>query len=141
MMNRLELRSLIQRLPKGEKPAAEQLPEINAKTIEISNAEQLSELTEKLKNAKRVAVCIGERMHVATDTETQYDISLGGGICGLSAGIPKRKHRKVPVRFKTCAAYTARRRHFPEGKCVRPDDSRLPASCNTPCGYIKDPLC
>lgn len=31
MMNRLELRSLIQRLPKGEKPAAEQLPEINAK--------------------------------------------------------------------------------------------------------------
>ena len=48
MMNTLELRSLIQRLPKGEKPAAEQLPEINAKTIEISNAEQLSELTEKL---------------------------------------------------------------------------------------------
>lgn len=87
MMNRLELRSLIQRLPKGEKPAAEQLPEINAKTIEISNAEQLSELTEKLKNAKRVAVCIGERMHVAADTETQYDISLGATLLdpGLSA--------------------------------------------------------
>ena len=87
MMNTLELRSLIQRLPKGEKPAAEQLPEINAKTIEISNAEQLSELTEKLKNAKRVAVCIGERMHVATDTETQYDISLGATLLdpGLSA--------------------------------------------------------
>ena len=87
MMNTLELRSLIQRLPKGEKPAAEQLPEINAKTIEISNAEQLSELTEKLKNAKRVAVCIGERMHVAADTETQHDISLGATLLdpGLSA--------------------------------------------------------
>lgn len=86
MMNRLELRSLIQRLPKGETPAPEQ-PRINARTIEISDAEQLGELAERLKNAERVAVYTDERMHVAADAETQYDISLGATLLdpGLSA--------------------------------------------------------
>ena len=86
MMNRLELRSLIPRLPKGKEPAAVQLPEINAETTEISNEEQLEELAEKLKRAERVAMCICERMHVAADTTTQYDISLGATLLdpGLS---------------------------------------------------------
>ena len=85
-MNRLELRSLVQRLPAGDAPTEEQ-EQAETEHKDITNAEQLAGLAAALKGARRIAVCTDERMHIAENSRTRYDISLGATLfeAGLSA--------------------------------------------------------
>ncbi|MBR2155360.1 MAG: DNA polymerase I, partial [Clostridia bacterium] len=86
-MNTWELRSLIQRLPKGDAPMP-QVEEIKISTIEVSDKAGLDTMMAAVSRADSVAVTLGERLGVAVCAEEQYEISLGGATLfdvGLSA--------------------------------------------------------
>lgn len=86
-MNTWELRSLIQRLPKGDAPMP-QAEEIKISTIEVSDNAGLDAMMTVVGKANAVAVTLGERLGVAVSAEEQYEISLGGATLfdvGLSA--------------------------------------------------------
>ena len=85
-MNTWELRSLIQRLPKGG-AAIPRIAEVKIKTIEVSDREGLDALMAKIAGADTIAIVAGERMGVAVDSDEQYEISLGATLfdAGLSA--------------------------------------------------------
>ncbi len=85
-MNTWELRSLIQRLPKGNVPlpAAE---EIKVNTVQVSDKAGLDAMMSEVKKAAAVAVIAGERLGIAVKSDEQYEISLGATLfdAGLSA--------------------------------------------------------
>jgi len=86
-MNSWELRSLIQRLPKGDVPAA-LTEEVKISTIEVSDKAGLDAMIASIKDAKALALTLGERLGVAVKDDEQYEISLGGATLfdvGLSA--------------------------------------------------------
>jgi len=85
LMNKLELRSLVSRLPKGA-AAVPAEPEAKARLTEIDNTAALNELIAGIPDGRPVAAVIGEGLELAFDGETRYVISLGGDLLtpGLS---------------------------------------------------------
>lgn len=78
MMNELELRSLLNRLPKGEENAA--APEFEKMSViathKVNDIPSLRALCETLKNTKKAALYFEDSMHVALDALEQYEIVL-----------------------------------------------------------------
>ena len=85
MMQELELRSLLSRLPKGG--ASMQQPEKNTDIIHVrvDDAEKLAALVETLGKAKRLALHVEDALSLSADGITQYDVVLGATL--LDAGL------------------------------------------------------
>jgi len=88
MMNELELRSLLNRLPKGEEntaaPEFEKMAAIATHTV--NDAPSLRALCEALKNTKKAALYLENSLLVALDAFEQYEIVLSAtlfeqGLC------------------------------------------------------------
>ena len=85
MMQELELRSLLSRLPKGG--ASMQQHEKNTDIIHVcvDDAEKLAALVETLGKAKRLALHVEDALSLSADGITQYDVVLGATL--LDAGL------------------------------------------------------
>lgn len=85
-MSAWELRSLIQRLPKGNAPAPVKAEE-KVNTLQVSDRAGLDDLIKVISHAEAVAIVPGERLGLAVSSEEQYEISLGATLFdqGLSA--------------------------------------------------------
>lgn len=85
-MNTWELRSLIQRLPKGNAPVLK-AESIKVNTIEVSDKTSLDAMMAIVEKADSVAMTAGERLGIAVSGGEQYEISLGATLfdAGLSA--------------------------------------------------------
>lgn len=87
MMNELEMRSLIERLPKGagEVRRLKTTSAVEIKHVRIDNADALDALLGKIKNTDVLALDAGEMLSLSVDGVTQYDIALGATL--LDAGL------------------------------------------------------
>ena len=85
MMQELELRSLLSRLPKGG--ASIQQPEKGTDIVHVrvDDAEKLAALVETLGKAKRLALHVEDALSLSADGITQYDVVLGATL--LDAGL------------------------------------------------------
>ena len=85
MMQELELRSLLSRLPKGG--ASMQQHEKNTDIIHVcvDDSEKLAALVETLGKAKRLALHVEDALSLSADGITQYDVVLGATL--LDAGL------------------------------------------------------
>ena len=85
MMQELELRSLLSRLPKGG--ASMQQPEKGTDIVHVrvDDAEKLAALVETLGKAKRLALHVEDALSLSADGITQYDVVLGATL--LDAGL------------------------------------------------------
>lgn len=85
MMQELELRSLLSRLPKGG--ASIQQPEKGTDIVHVrvDDAEKLAALVETLGKAKRLALHVEDALSLSADGITQYDVMLGATL--LDAGL------------------------------------------------------
>lgn len=85
MMQELELRSLLSRLPKGG--ASMQQPEKGTDIIHVrvDDAEKLAALVETLGTEKRLALHVEDALSLSADGITQYDVVLGATL--LDAGL------------------------------------------------------
>ncbi|MBQ9833345.1 MAG: DNA polymerase I [Clostridia bacterium] len=77
LMNELELRSLISRLPKGKTPVkTESNTEIKCETVRITDRTVLHETAAALLGSKKLAVRIDDMFKFSADTNKQYEIAL-----------------------------------------------------------------
>ncbi|MBE5785245.1 MAG: DNA polymerase I [Clostridiales bacterium] len=124
MMQELELRSLLSRLPEGAKqsmPAAKEEKKIEY--MRIGDEASLRALTDQLKNAERLAFHMGDTLTLSADGVMQYDIVLGATLLepGLDEGtvysllkplfenqnikklvFDAKRHRHILARFGIC---------------------------------------
>lgn len=90
MMQELELRSLLSRLPKGEDVAPGAPLEGNKIThIRVDDAGKLAALAQSLSGARRLALHIEDTLSLSTDGATQYDVVLGATL--LDAGLDENQ--------------------------------------------------
>ncbi|HWR18481.1 MAG TPA: DNA polymerase I [Clostridia bacterium] len=78
MMNELELRSLLNRLPKGDgnEAAHESVQMAAITTRKVNDSTSLKALCDSMKNAKKAALYIGDALYVALDASMQHEIVL-----------------------------------------------------------------
>lgn len=82
MLSKLELRSVISRLPKSsikqESPDNSEIKQIKRETVRITDRETLEKTVEELKknNIKKIALRIDDTFKFAASEELQYEISL-----------------------------------------------------------------
>ncbi|MBQ2661456.1 MAG: DNA polymerase I [Clostridia bacterium] len=78
LMQKLELRSLLSRLPKGREGLKADEPKLNIKreTVRITDKEMLDKTVESLKNAEKLAIRIDDTFKFAQNEEVQYEVAL-----------------------------------------------------------------
>ncbi len=85
LMRQLELRSLIERLPKGVAAPAVEQPKERIEHVRVDTQAGLEALANELATASCFACHVGEAFSVSIDGATQYDIVMGGTL--LDAGL------------------------------------------------------
>lgn len=85
MMQELELRSLLSRLPKGGASMQQHEKNTNIIHVCVDDAEKLAALVETLGKAKRLALHVEDALSLSADGITQYDVVLGATL--LDAGL------------------------------------------------------
>ncbi len=85
MMQELELRSLLSRLPKGGAAPQASAAGKELTRVRVDDAEKLAALAETLANAQRLALHVDEALSLSMDGTTQYDVVLGATL--LDAGL------------------------------------------------------
>ena len=85
MMQELELRSLLSRLPKGGASMQQHEKNTDIIHVRVDDAEKLAALVETLGKAKRLALHVEDALSLSADGITQYDVVLGATL--LDAGL------------------------------------------------------
>lgn len=85
MMQELELRNLLSRLPKGGAAPQASTAGKELTRVRVDDAEKLAALAETLANAQRLALHVEGTLSLSVDGTTQYDVVLGATL--LDAGL------------------------------------------------------